>query len=84
MLEKQIDVDKIEVTDDGVIHVRQRTRILENGEESIKAYHRTALMPGDDLTGQDARVVAVCTAVWTSNVVETYRAKLAALEEGNI
>lgn len=63
-LTKEIVVDSIEVTENGFVQVRTATRIIENGEVLSKSYHRHALAPGDDLTGQDPRVIAIATAAW--------------------
>jgi hypothetical protein len=62
-LEKQIIIDKIEVVGD-VIQVRQATLILEDGVELSKSYHRWVLQKGDDISEQDAKVQAICNAVW--------------------
>lgn len=72
MLEKQIVIDRIEVTRDGHIQVRTATLFVENEIELAKTYSRHVLSPGDNLTGQDARVVAVAQAVWTDEVVTKY------------
>jgi len=76
-LEKQIAIDKIEVLEHGGIQVRQNTRIVEDGTELSASYTRWVLNPGDSLTGQDVRVVAVANAVWTEEVVSAYRAFIA-------
>jgi hypothetical protein len=34
------------------------------------------LNPADDLTGQDARVVAIAQATWTEEVVSAYQASM--------
>jgi hypothetical protein len=73
-LEKQIAVDKIEVLELGHIQVRQVTRIMEDGKELSASYHRWTLNPGDDLAGQDARVVAIANATWTAEVISAYQA----------
>jgi urease accessory protein UreE len=57
-------IDKIEVLEDGQIQVRRADKVLRDGVEIAKTYHRHVLAPGDDLTGQDAKVVAVAHAVW--------------------
>ena len=57
-------IDKIEVLEDGHIQVRRADKVLRDGVEVAKTYHRHVLAPGDDLSGQDAKVVAVATAVW--------------------
>jgi hypothetical protein len=64
MLEKQITIDKIEVVENDIVQVRQATSILEDGKELSKSYHRWTLNKGDDISGQDAKVQAVCNAVW--------------------
>lgn len=61
---KETIVDRIEVLDTNAIQVRTATRILEDGELLSQNYHRHVLQPGDDLTGQDPKVVAVANAAW--------------------
>ena len=58
-------IDIIEVLEDGQIQVRRADKVLRDGVEIAKTYHRHVLAPGDDLTGQDAKVVAIATAAWT-------------------
>lgn len=64
MLEKQISIDKIEVVINDIVQVRQVTSILEDGKELSKSYYRWTLSKGDDISEQDAKVQAVCNAVW--------------------
>ena len=64
MLEKQVAIDKIEVMANDIVQVRQATTILEDEVELSKSYHRWALNKGDDISEQDAKVQAVCNAVW--------------------
>jgi hypothetical protein len=73
-------IDKIEVTENGIIQVRQRNDIQDaNQNNAVIAsnFHRTTLTPGQDTTGQDPRVIAVATAVWTPAVISAYQAQLA-------
>jgi hypothetical protein len=74
-LEKQVAIDKIEVLENGAIQIRQITRIVEDGIELSASYHRWSLDPSADLTGQDAKVVAIANAVWTSEVIAAYKAQ---------
>ncbi len=74
-LEKQIAIDKIEILENGSIQVRQITRIVEDGTELSASYHRWSLAPSDDLTGQEPKVVAIANAVWTPEVIATYKAQ---------
>ena len=71
---KETVVDQITVTENGIVLYREATRIIEDGVEITKKYHRTSLTPGQDLTGQPANVVAICNAAWTPEVVAAYQA----------
>ena len=82
MLTKETVVDQITVTENGIILYREATRILEDGEEISKKYHRTSLAPGQDLTGQPANVVAICNAAWTADVVAAYQAQQESQSKG--
>jgi hypothetical protein len=75
---KQVVVDQITVTENGIILYREATRIIEDGVELTKTYHRSSLTPGQDLTGQPANVVAICNTAWTPEVVAAYQAAQAA------
>ena len=63
-LTKQTVVDKIEVLESSAIQVRSGVRVLEVGEVLSSSYHRHVLQPGDDLSGEDPKVVAIATAAW--------------------
>ena len=71
---KQTAVDQITVCENGIVLYREATKIIEDGVELTKTYHRSSLTPGQDLTGQPANVVAICNAAWTSEVVAAYQA----------
>ena len=73
-LTKTTTVDQITVTENGTVLYREVTRIMEDGNELSKVYHRTNLTPAQDLTGQPANVVAICNVAWTPEVVATYQA----------
>lgn len=77
-IEKQTVIDQITVTENGIILYRQATKIIEDGVELTKTYHRTSLTPGQDLTGQPAQVAAIANTVWTEEVVAAYQAQLQA------
>ena len=75
-LTEQKVVDQIEVVEDGIVRVRTATKILKDGTEIGRTFHRHILAPGDDLTGQDSRVTAIANATWTSQVIADYKASL--------
>ena len=71
-------IDQITVTENGIVLYREATRILKDGDEIAKTYHRSSLTPGQDLTGQPANVTAICNAAWTEAVITAYQAQVAA------
>ena len=73
-LTKQAVIDQITVTENGIIFYREATRIMEDGKELSKTYHRSTLSPAQDLTGVPANVVAICNTVWTEAVIAAYQA----------
>ncbi len=81
-LTKQVVIDQITVQENGVILYREATRIMEDGNEISKTYHRSTLLPAQDLTGVPANVVAICNTVWTAEVVAAYQAAEAARNQG--
>ena len=83
-LEKQTVVDKIEVLENGCVQVRTATRIMEDGVQLSQSYHRHVVAPGDDYSGEDARVQAICAATHTAEVIAAYEAAQAAAQESRI
>jgi len=71
-------VDQITVSENGIVLYREATRILKDGDEIAKTYHRSSLTPGQDLTGQPANVTAICNVAWTQAVITAYQAQVAA------
>ena len=84
---KEAVADKIETLEDGQVQVRTATVIKEGTvasgyTELTRTFHRHVLAPstktGDtwgntDISSEDARVQAVCNAVWTSAVKTAYQ-----------
>lgn len=73
-------IDQITVTENGTVLYREATRILKDGDQIAKTFHRTSLTPAQDLTGQPANVVAICNAAWTPEIIAAYQAQVIALE----
>ena len=73
-IEKNTYVDRIEVVDLGVVQVRTKTAIMENGKEIGGSLRRHVIAPGDDYSQEDARVQAICAATHTPEVVAEYAA----------
>ena len=73
-LSKQVVIDQITVTENGIVLYREATRIMEDGKQISQTYHRSSLTPAQDLTGVPANVVAICNTVWTAEVIAAYQA----------
>jgi hypothetical protein len=80
MLEKQVEIDQIEIVANGSVQVRQATKIFEDGVELSKSYHRWVIYPGQDYSSQIDKVKAICAAVHTPEVIAAWNAKIAANE----
>jgi len=76
MLEKKVVIDKIEVLEDGQIQIRQATKIMEDGKEISKSYHRWVLAPGQNVDDQIQKVKDIANATWTEEVISAYQEKI--------
>ena len=79
---KETVADKIEVLEMGQVQVRTATKILEDGKELNRSFHRHVLQPSvknddtwedTDISGEDAKVQAICNAVWTDEVKTAFQ-----------
>ena len=77
-LQKVVSVDRIEVLENGMVQIRTKTAIMEDGKQISGTFHRHVVAPGDDYSKQDARVQAICKATHTAAVVSAYQAAQAA------
>lgn len=78
MLTKEIVTDQITADEHGNIMSRVVTRILEEGKEVSRSYHRSSLSPGSDLTGIDPKVATVAKATWTPELIAPFTAAVTA------
>jgi hypothetical protein len=72
--EKVIVVDRIEVIENGSVQVRTKTAIKEDGIEISSKFHRHVVAPGNDYSGEDAKVKSICKATHTKDVIAAYKA----------
>ena len=79
MLEKKVTYDH-SITETKHIQVRRITRIMEDGKEISKAYHRHVVSPGADTTGQDPMTTTLAKMLHTPEVVKTYQDMVKARE----
>ena len=61
-----------EVLADGQIQVRTDLIVERDGVEISRSYHRHVVVPGADLSGEDASVQVVANAVHTDAVIAAY------------
>ena len=77
---KETQIAKIEVVGEyKAVQIATDTVIKEDGTELSRSRHRHVVHPHETITGEDAEVQAVCNAVWTDavkNSWNTYRANL--------
>jgi hypothetical protein len=78
---KNTAIDEITIQENGIILYREATRIMEDGTELTKTYHRSSLTPAQDLTGVPEKVVAICNTAWTADVIDAYKASLPKVED---
>ena len=81
-LTKTTAIDQITVCENGIVLYRETTRIMEDGNQISKTYHRSSLTPGQDLTGQPEKVAAICNVAWTPEVIAAYQAAQQANQPG--
>ena len=79
---KETVVDKIEILEMGQVQIRTATKIIEDGTELTRSFHRHVLEPSvknndtwenTDISGEDAKVQAICNAAWTDEVKTAYQ-----------
>jgi hypothetical protein len=74
-LTKETVVDQITVTENGIVLVREATRIMEDGKELSKTYHRASFAPESDVSGQPQNIQDICNISWTQEVISAYQAQ---------
>jgi hypothetical protein len=80
MLSKEVVTDKVEIVGQHRhVQVRTATVVLEDDVELSRSFHRHVVAPGEDTTGMDAEVIAICAAVHTPEVIAAYEAYEASL-----
>jgi hypothetical protein len=80
-LTKETVVDQITVTENGIVLVREVTKIIEDGIELSKQYHRSSFAPASDVSAQPKNVKDICAAAWTPEVIAAYEAQQKAQQE---
>jgi hypothetical protein len=81
-LTKVTAVDQITITENGIVLVREATRIMEDGKELSKTYHRASFAPESDVSEQPQNIQDICNISWTPEVIAAYKAQIEANKIG--
>jgi hypothetical protein len=80
---KTVVIDQITIQEDGLILVRQATRVFDDDGTKIgERFFRLTLEPGVDVTSYPQRLQRIAAAVWTPAVIAAYQAARAAALQG--
>jgi hypothetical protein len=71
LIEKTI-IDKIEVLESNSIQVRTANVIEKDGVEISRTFHRHVVNPTQDISGENAKVQAIASAIWTEEIIAAY------------
>jgi hypothetical protein len=77
-LSKTVTYDMISILANGVVQIRKKTAVDEDGAPLGEKYHRYVYEPGADISSEPARVKAIINAVWTPAVIAAWQAEKAA------
>ena len=73
-LAESIEYDKIEVVGQyKAVQVRKATVIKKDDKELTRAFERYVLHPDSDISKEPTEVTAVCNAVWTDAIKESWK-----------
>ena len=73
-LSESIEYDKIEVVGQyKAVQVRKSNVIKKDDKEVARSYERYVLHPDSDISKEPAEVSAICNAVWTDAVKESWK-----------
>ena len=78
MLTKEIVLDQITCDEHGNLMYREVTRIMEDGKELSRTFHRSSLSPGASLDGVDPKVCLMAQATWTPENIAPFTAGVTA------
>ena len=73
MFEKTTVVDRIEVLADHTVAVRYVVTVTEDGQPFAEQIKGNYFKPGDDYSAEDDKVQAVCSAIHTPEVINSYK-----------
>lgn len=75
---KTTTYDMITIRANGIIEIRKKTVIDEDGDAYAPRYFRYAYEPGDDISSEPTRVRTIINTVWTPAVIAAWLEEKAA------
>ena len=76
-LSESTEYDKIEIVGQYKhVQVRKATVIKKDNKELTRSFERYVLTPDVDVSKEPAEVKAVCDAVWTDTIKDSWKKKL--------
>ena len=81
-LEKKITYDYEIRSEYKHIQERQKTAIMEDGNELSSSYHRRVLTPDMDVSGESDEIKGMASALWTDEIKAAWAEKQAADNPG--
>ena len=76
-LEKQVILGVVSILPDMRIELREDSIILEDGKELSKSYHRSVVVPGDDVSTKPQLIQDLAALLWTPEIIAAAQAKQA-------
>jgi hypothetical protein len=71
---EDVKIDKVENLETGHCQIRQAARILKDGVEIAKSFHRFVIEPEGDLSSFDKKTQAICKAAWDPATIKKFKA----------
>ena len=72
MIITKLTIDLIEIMHNDVIRVRVKTSVLSDDVQIAESFAHRVIVPGADVSGEDAKVQAIAASIYTAEVVAAY------------
>ena len=77
------ELDEITVSFNGIVMVREVRKVMQENAVISEGYHRYSLSPGEDISNEPDRVQRLCNAVWTAEVIASFKEQMQQMVPGN-
>ena len=75
-LSENTKIDLIQVLENGVVQVREKTSIFRDDIEISHSFNRYTIAPGDGYSDQPNQIKAICQATHTEETIKKYQEEL--------